>query len=187
MFDLLVLAADEAANGHAGGDGHGSPVYLDVIPFATALIVFGIAYFILMKVVWPKITAGLDEREEKIRSGIAAAEKAQREAEAQQAEFERQLAEAREESERERTKLRANIQAYREELRTKAEEEVSKMKERALRDIDSAKYAAVTELHGQAAQLASSIASKILEREISADDQQDLVAASLRELSSREA
>ena len=178
MIDLLLFAADEATK-------KDSPVYLDWIPLATTLIVFGLAFAVLAVKVWPAILKGLDEREAKILSGIAAAEKAQREAEAKQAEFERQLAEAREETDRERAKMRANVQAYREELKANAETEVAKMKERAIREIDSAKYAAVTELHGQAANLASSIASRILEREINAADQQDLVAASLQEISGK--
>ena len=40
------------------------------------LVVFGITLFILSTKVWPKITKGLEDRQEQIRSGIAAAEKA---------------------------------------------------------------------------------------------------------------
>jgi F-type H+-transporting ATPase subunit b len=56
------------------------------------------------------------------------------------------------------------------------------MKHRATQDLQTAKRAAITELHAEAATLAAQIAAKILQREISADDQQRLVDESLEEL-----
>ncbi len=56
------------------------------------------------------------------------------------------------------------------------------MRDRAGREIDNAKRAALAELHAEAANLAAEIAGKILQREISTEDQQRLIDESLREL-----
>jgi F-type H+-transporting ATPase subunit b len=56
------------------------------------------------------------------------------------------------------------------------------MKNAATADINAAKKAAIGELHAQASTLAVAIAGKILDREISADDQQALVNESLAEM-----
>jgi hypothetical protein len=55
-------------------------------------------------------------------------------------------------------------------------------KERARRDIEIAKRAALQEIYGVAAAQATAVATKILEREVTAADQQRLVDESLREL-----
>lgn len=171
---IVQILAEEAKSG--------SPVAADLVPMLTTLVVFGLAFWVLSAKVWPKIMQGLDDREAKIRSGIEAAEQAKAETEAKQAEFERQLAEARDEADRERAQLRANFQQYREELKAQAEAEVTRLKARAMREIDSARTAAVTELHSESARLATAIAEKILQRQITPEDQQTLIEESLREL-----
>ncbi len=67
-------------------------------------------------------------------------------------------------------------------MRDRNEEQLVEMKQRATRDLEGAKRAAITELHAEAASLATEIASRILKREISAADQQQLVDESLGEL-----
>ena len=67
-------------------------------------------------------------------------------------------------------------------MRRQNETEMANLKQRATKDIDSARRAAITELHAEASILASAIAGKILQREISADDQQNLVEETLREM-----
>jgi len=60
--------------------------------------------------------------------------------------------------------------------------ELTQMKERAQAEIRSATEQAVSELYEQTAALATQVAGKILQREISADDQRELVQRSLAEL-----
>ena len=57
------------------------------------------------------------------------------------------------------------------------------MKARALADIQSAREAAVKEINDHAVSLATTMASKILRREVGAGDQGRLVSESLAELS----
>ena len=80
---------------------------------------------------------------------------------------------------------RAQAKQLAEELRAKNEKELSDRMARANADIESAKAAAVSDIHAQAATLATMVAGKILQREINAADQQQLVDESLAELGKR--
>ncbi len=161
----------------------GNPVNWEFLPFVTILVVFGITLWLLSKFVWPIIVKALDERNEKIRSEIAHAEEAREQARAALHEYEQNLAEAREEASRMIAQARADAKATAEELRARNEQEITAMKDRATREIQAAKQAAINELHAEATTLAMAVATKILEREITADDQQRLVQESLDELS----
>lgn len=177
MLTQLMLAADEAGGGHAQ--------VLDLynwLPGVTALVVFGLAFLILWIKVWPQITKGLDEREAKIRQEIQGAEEARARANEALAEYEQSLTEAREEARQTIAKARDDAKALGADLKSRNEAELSAMKERAAGDIDAAKKNAIAELHAEAATLAAAMAGKILQREISAQDQQALVEESLREL-----
>src|SRR5688572_7767172 len=106
MLQLLAMiqdhAADEAAQ-HAG-EAHGAfaegPMTFEWVSFVSSIVVFLIAFFILWRLVWPKITRALDDRDRKIRDEIRAAEEAREQAKAALAQYERELAGAREEASR---------------------------------------------------------------------------------------
>ncbi len=163
----------------AAGD---NPVSVQWIPLVTTLVVFGIAFWVLAAKVWPRITQGLDDRDRKIREEIKAAEDAREQAKAAQDEFEASLATARQEAADMISTAKASARAAADELKTRNEAELTDMKQRAQRDIDAAKQAAVNELHANASKLAAQIAGKILQREVTVEDQQQLVDESLREL-----
>ena len=67
------------------------------------------------------------------------------------------------------------------ELR-RAQAEAEDAKKRAMKDIDTARQQALAEIYQRAAELSTSIAEKILRRNINAEDQKDLVKRSLDEL-----
>ncbi|MBM4007597.1 MAG: F0F1 ATP synthase subunit B [Planctomycetes bacterium] len=160
-------------------------IKVDSLPAITAVVVFLVAFTVLATVVWPKITKGLDERNEKILSEIRAAEAAQAKAKAAQAEFEKRLEEARAEADRTVRAARAEAERQAEELRARAAKELEDMKNRATQELEGAKRAALSEIHAMAAGLATTVAGKILKREIQAGDQRRLVEESLSELSAR--
>lgn len=174
-FDLhyLLAAEDAAAN----------PLIVELLPFITILVVFGLTFWLLKDKVWPLILGGLDERNEKIRAEIQAAEESNQQARAALAEYEQSLAEAREEAAKMVAQARADAKATADELRARNEQEIAAMKDRATREIESAKQNAINELHAEATTLATAIAGKILEREVTTEDQQRLINESLDELS----
>jgi len=159
-----------------------NPVVPEMIPLITTIVIFGVAFFILKAKVWPKITQGLDERDHKIRSEIRAAEEAREQANAALREYEASLATARKEAADMIAAARTSAKAAAEELRQRNETDLADMKQRATRDITAAKEAAIGELHAEATALATAIAGKILQREISVEDQQRLIDESLRGL-----
>ncbi len=159
-----------------------NPLLVQALPFVTILIVFGITYWLLAGKVWPIITKALDERDAKIRNDLKSAEEAREQAKATLSEYERNLAKAREEANQMIVKAKSDAKAVADDLRRRNETELAELKQRALQDIESAKAAAINEIHAEASTLAISVASKILQREISADDQQRLVEQSLSEM-----
>ena len=171
MLQLLLAAGDSA-----------EPTNVEWMPALTTLVVFIIFFAILRIKVWPPIVKGLEDRQNKIREEIESAEDARKQANDALKEYEDSLAEARKEAADMIAKARADAKAAADELRSRNESELADMKERAARDITAAKRQAIAELHAESATLAASIAGKILQREISSDDQQRLVEESLREL-----
>jgi F-type H+-transporting ATPase subunit b len=67
-------------------------------------------------------------------------------------------------------------------IRMQAQQEAEEAKERAQRDIEASKNAAIAEIRNETAELATSIASKILRRNLNPDDQRQLVKESLEQL-----
>ncbi|MDZ4756329.1 MAG: F0F1 ATP synthase subunit B [Phycisphaerae bacterium] len=177
MLSILLAAADE----HGGG----SPVDFNPLAFITTIVVFLLVVAILATVVWPKITKALDARERKILGEIEAAERSRAEAEAAKASFERELASARDEAGRLVAQAKGDAQRVADDLRARSEVELTDRMHKATAEIDSAKRAAINEIHSRAADLATAIASKILQRQVNEADQQRLVDESLGELAAR--
>lgn len=191
MFAVAATAATALAQhgsetAHEGG-GHETLTALPsvnqgIVTGVTALIVFILVFAVLGVKVWPAIAKGLDERAGKIRDEIAAAEAARKQAKDALAQYEKSLAEARAEAQKMLEKTRAQQLALADELKAKADVELNAMKERARRDIEAAKKQALQEIYSATAAAATSIAAKILRREVNAKDQQRLIEESMGEL-----
>ncbi|MFG0256443.1 MAG: F0F1 ATP synthase subunit B [Phycisphaerales bacterium JB043] len=177
----LVLASHALGAGDAEG-GSSNPMQFSWVPFVSALIVFGAALFVLNKTAWPKILSGLEERENKIRDEISNAEQARRDAESALAEYQKSLAEARTEAGKIIEQAKIDQQRVASELKAKTENELNQMRESAKRDIEHAKKQAVSEIYDHMSSLATDVASKILDKELTAADQQKLVEESLEQL-----
>lgn len=166
------------------GDAHGtqgSVQDINLWQFGTAIVVFLLAFGVLSQTAWPKITKGLSEREGKIRSEIEAAEQARKAANQALRDYEKSLAEARAEAQAMIDQTKAEQVRMAAEQRVKAEAEIAEMRASALSSIDAAKRAAVSDLYAEAAAIATSAASKILQREVNEQDQRRIVEESIAE------
>lgn len=180
-----------AAGGHDAA-GHGDHETVGAMPSVkqgiatgiTALVVFSLAAAFLGVVVWPKISKALQDREDKIRNSIEEAELAQAQAKKALEQYEKSLAQARAEAQKMLDDAKSQQQAIAAELKLKSDAELTSMREKAKRDIETAKRAAIAEVHEHATELATRMASKILQREISQQDQGRLMNESLAELQS---
>ena len=159
-----------------------SPVDIQFLTLGTTIVVFVLFLLLASKYVWPHILKGLDQRDEKLRDDLQAAEEARQRANDALQEYEQELTRARTEASEMIAKARQDAKAVAEELRANNTRELAEMKIAATSDIDAAKRAAIGELHTEASTLAVSIASKILDREISASDQKTLINESLAEI-----
>ena len=146
------------------------------------LILFLVVASILYKTAWKNVLAGLKLREDRIRADIAAAESARVKAEETLKQYNAQIALAEEKGRDLVARATADGERLAAQIRTHAQQEAEESRERALRDIESARTQALTEIYQQTATLATSIAEKILRRNLNPDDQRDLVAQSLEQI-----
>lgn len=183
-FTTIAPLVAMATEGEHAGDVQGpiATTKQGIATAITALVVFALVFAILGVKVWPAITAGLDERADKIKAEIEAAENARRQAKDALAQYEASLAQARAEAAKMIEQTKAQQSQLAAELRAKAEIELSAMRERAVKEIQQAKQSAVAELYTDATNLATMVAGKILKREINSQDQQRLVEESLGQL-----
>jgi F-type H+-transporting ATPase subunit b len=143
---------------------------------------FLVVFFIIYKAAWKNVLAGLNARESRIRKAIADADDARAKGEAALVEYNKQLTSAQAQVREllstatlEAEKIAAGIKMH-------AQQEAEEIKERAMKEIESGKQQALNEIYEQTASLATSVAEKILRRNLNADDQRDLVQRSLEEL-----
>ena len=180
----LVQAADTA---HGAADAHGaaaapSPFAGTIAQSIAALLVFGIVFYVLKSKAWGPILKGLTDRESKIRADLQSAEAARTEAQAALANYKKQIADADAQVREKLASAQKDAESIAGRLKADAQREIEEMKNRAARELDEQKRAALAEVHQLAAQLSTSVAGKILKRQINEADQADLIRSSLEEL-----
>lgn len=185
-WPALARAQESAAHeaSHAAEAGP-HPVTL-VTPYwgsaVWTIILFGLLVFVLGKWVWPHVQSSLDAREKKIRDDISSAEKANAEAQQTLDQYKKQLAEAHAEARKIIDQSRTDAEQLRARRLEETEQELGRLRQRATDDIEQAKEQAISDLYAQAGELATAVASKILQRQITEQDTRTLVEQSLGEL-----
>lgn len=177
LLSLLIVSPALAA-----GESEPSVFAGSLIQSITAVIVFALLFALLFKYAWGPILNGLQDREKKIADDLKKAESANRAADQTLAEYKKQLADAHAEARRLIEDSKKEADALRVRLTADTEKELARLRERATDDIRLAKQQAVQEIYAQAGVLATAVASKILQREVTSDDTQRLVQESLNEL-----
>ena len=157
-------------------------IEFDAATAVWVLIIFTVLLVILYKTAWKNVLAGLKKREQKIRQDIAEAESARKKAEATLREYNEQLASAEGKIRDMMAKATADAEKVATSLRMQAQSESEEIKTRAMRELDAARQAAVADFRAYAAEISTSIAEKILRRNLNPDDQRDLVERSLEQL-----
>jgi F-type H+-transporting ATPase subunit b len=148
------------------------------------VIIFIVMLAVLYPTAWKNVLAGLKKREERIRNDIADAEAARAKAEASLKEYNARLATAETQVRDLLTRAAADAEKLASGIRMRGQQEAEEVKERALKDIDASRQQALAEIYEQTANLSTSIAEKILKRNLNADDQRELVNESLKQLQS---
>jgi F-type H+-transporting ATPase subunit b len=187
------VAHETAHAGEPAGGEHGSEAPLlpsnlheakeyFLAPAIWTLVIFVIMLAILYPTAWKNVLAGLKKREERIRKDIGDAEAARAKAEATLREYNTQLAAAEQRVRKMLTEATADGEKLATTIRMQAQQEAEQIKERTTKDLAAATEAAKREFREYAATVATSIAEKIIRRNLNAADQEALVRESLEEL-----
>lgn len=147
-----------------------------------SVVVFVLLLVVLGKFAWGPLVRALDEREKYNEETLRQAEHAR-------AESERLLAEHRSLMAQANDQVRALIEQARKDASTtadtivkKAHEEAEANRQRAERDIAHARDQALVEIWSKTADLAVSVAGKVLSRELGPDEQRRMVDVAMNEL-----
>lgn len=184
-FALAAPAfAAEAAEGHGEAAASG-PFAGDVGNVIWTLVIFGLVVFVLGKFAWGPILSGLQAREDFIRESLEKAQSDRLASEARLREYEERLAASRSEATAIVDEARRDAEVVKRKIEQDGKQEYDKMIERAKREISIATEVATRELYTVSARLSTEMASRVLGREVTAQDQERLIAESIAELNSR--
>jgi F-type H+-transporting ATPase subunit b len=160
-----------------------APTALIVHPFwvLVSIVNFLVLLYLLRRYMWGPITATLDSRAAKIREGLELTEAATREREQLKQEVDRTLSEARREAAAiaERTTKAADAAAA--DIRTQAKTEADRIREKGREDAQHLHDQALAQLRAEVASMVVLAASRILGKEINAEQHRALIERSLDE------
>lgn len=176
----LVLASD-AAEATQGGE-KGSILTFQPNLAIWSFLVFLVLLFILWKYAWTPLTQALDRREQHMQNCMRDAEKARDEAQKYLTEYRERMKLAADEVRAILEEARRDAQTTALDIRKAAEQEAEAARQRAFRDISSARDQALNEIMTKSAEMSVAIASKLLPRELGADDHRRLFDIAMQEL-----
>jgi F-type H+-transporting ATPase subunit b len=138
-----------------------------------------------MKFAWRPLLDALEKRQESIRRSLDDAAKAKQELERLQTESQRILAEARSESETIVARTRDDANRLRDEMRQKAQQEAANIVKNAEKQIELETARAIQQIRHEAVDLSVAIASKLLQRNVSKEDNARLIEDTFKQLESQ--
>jgi F-type H+-transporting ATPase subunit b len=150
--------------------------------FAWTLISFFILLFLLWRFAWRPIIAALDARAERIKRDLESAASSRKEAEAMFFKHKEMIDHARDEAIKIATEGRTDAERTRQDILDKAGSEAQAIIARAHREIDLAKEKAIQEIKSEIVNISTEIASRIIEKNLKAEDQKALVEQELSKL-----
>jgi F-type H+-transporting ATPase subunit b len=157
-------------------------VQLDPGLFIWTILVFLVLLTLLAKFAWNPLLAALEARQNTITKALDDAQKAKLELERLNLESEAIIRKARGEADAIITSSRSDAERLKEELRQKARTEAEGIVKNAERQIQLETARAVQQIRREAADLGVAIASKLIERNITKEDNEKLIEEALRQL-----
>ena len=181
---LYAAASGDSHTEHAGEQKSVNP--LDSLKKDLAfwsLVIFVGLVFILAKFAFKPIANALDEREKQVADNIAGAERANLEAKELLAQYQNRLSEAEGE-------VKAIVEAGKKEAERAGDLIVAKAREaaeaervRSAKEIEAATDGALQELAARSADLAVSLAGKIIRQKLDADSHAELIQTAVADFS----
>lgn len=174
---------DHEEHGASGGS-IASPLIIDPDLAIYTVIVFLGLLFVLNRFAWGPIVQALDAREQAVQDHLASAEAKHEEAKGLLAAHEARLATAKDEVREMLEEARRDAEATKAQIVSEADAASKAHRDRAVRDIEQARDGAVRQLAETSANLAVDLAGKVVEQNLTADQQADLVREATSKLAS---
>jgi F-type H+-transporting ATPase subunit b len=146
------------------------------------LVVFAISLFILVKAVFPRIGAALDQRQKAIDDSIDSAERSRNEADQMIVEYRERLREARQDAEEIVERARQAAAVNEREARTEAQARREQMLEQTRRDIEAETRRALAEILRDVVDLTVMATELVTRKVLTEEDQRRLVEDAVSEL-----
>jgi F-type H+-transporting ATPase subunit b len=153
--------------------------------FIWTIITFLVLLGLLAKFAWRPLLQALETRQESIRKSLDDARQAKQELERLHQESAQIIRQARVEADGIITRSRADSERLREEMRQKAKSEADAIVKNAERQIQLETTRALQQIRTEAVDLSVMIASKIIQRNLSKEDNERLIDDALRQVQGR--
>lgn len=150
------------------------------------IVTFLVLVGLLAKFAWRPLLEALESRQDSIRKSLDEAKQAKAELERLHAESARILAQARTDAEGIASATRADANQFREEMKQKARAEAAGIIKNAEKQIELETARAVQQIREEAVNLSVSIASKLLQRNVSKDDNARLIEETFKQIEASE-
>ena len=160
-------------------------VQLDPGLYIWTIVVFLVLFLLLAKFAWRPLLEALDTRQNAIRKSLDDAQQARQELERLNTESAQIVARSRQEADAIITQSRADGDRLREEIRHKARAEADLIVKNAERQIQLETSRALQQIRHEAVELSVMIASKIIQRNLTREDNERLIDEALRQVQSR--
>jgi len=150
--------------------------------FIWTIVTFLVLVALLAKFAWRPLLQALESRQESIRKSLDDAQKAKQDLERLQTESAEIIRQARVEADAIITRSRGDGERLREEMRTKARAEADAIVKNAERQIQLETSRALQQIRGEAVDLSVMIASKLIQRNITKEDNERLIEEALSQV-----
>jgi F-type H+-transporting ATPase subunit b len=154
--------------------------------FIWTIVTFLVLLALLAKFAWRPLLLALDTRQNSIRKSLDDAQQAKQELERLNSESAQIVARARQDADAIITQSRSDGERLREEIRQKARAEADLIVKNAERQIQMETSRALEQIRHEAVELSVMIASKIIQRNLTKEDNQRLIDDALRQVQERQ-
>ncbi len=150
--------------------------------FFWTIATFLVLLFLLAKFAWKPLLQALESRQEMIQKSLNDAEKAKQELEEVQLESNKIVAQARIEAETIIATSRSEGAKLREDLREKAQSEAQSIVSNAEQQIQQERDRALSQIREEAVDVSLSVASKLIQRNLSKEDNEKIIEEALKQV-----
>ncbi|EMN90736.1 ATP synthase F0, B subunit [Leptospira weilii str. UI 13098] len=146
------------------------------------LITFLVVVLVLKKFAWDVILKALDERAQTVQNDIRKASELRSEAEALLKDYEARLDSAKDEANAIVAEAKSDALKLKNKLLEETNQEVKAQKDQAVKEIELAKGKALEQLQTQFVEMTITIAGKVLEKQLKAEDYKAFIEVELNKL-----